>query len=99
MKIEIQKDYQDNNDIKYRALLNGNQVGLVQACLGQIYDLEVVGRYRRRGIGTRLMQAVLEDFGHKELSLSAEPEGITLAQLQKFYKRFNIIFSFKIINC
>lgn len=73
-------------------------VGRVDIKNALIRDLGIDKKYRRKGLATKLMKKVIEDFGHQDLELDVEIDEtdeciseISLTNLRKFYRKFGFV--------
>ena len=92
MWLKIKVTRFDKQDARYQLIERRESVGIVNVRNGEVQDVEVREKYRRRGLATKLIQRVIEDFGGEELVLMAEAEeGISPLNLRRFYRKFGFV--------
>ncbi len=79
----------DRSYFKVGAIEDGKLVGFVRVCgdpyIVQILDLIVLADYRRRGIGTKLMEAVIQHLEHADYVSVTLTDG---TRIKTFYEKF-----------
>lgn len=81
-------------ETRYLIRLRQKTVARITVHDNHVQDLDVSKDYRRRGFATQLMRRVVEDFGHRTLTLAVEPDEengkvvVRRSILRRFYRKF-----------